>query len=59
MEKKYQLFEEQCSDILDPARLTELELMKSMGLPTRLVNNFADMNEVCVCGLCDLCCVCV
>ena len=53
VEKKYQLFEEQCSDILDPTRLTELELMKSMGLPTRLVNNFADMNEVymylCVC----------
>ena len=43
-QKKYQAFEEQCADILDPARVSELELMKSLGLPTMLVNNYADMN---------------
>ena len=45
VQKKYQLFEEQCADILDPDRVSELELMKSLGLPTVLVNNYADMNE--------------
>ena len=50
-EKKYTLFEEQCCDILDPNRNNELELMKSLGLPTMLINSYADMeteeDEVC------------
>ncbi len=44
-QKKYMVFEEQCCDILDPNRNEELQLMKSLGLPTMLINNHADMEE--------------
>ena len=43
--RKYELFEEQCGDLLDPELKKELELMKSLGLPTMLINNYGDIEE--------------
>lgn len=42
-EHKYKLFEETNKELLDPSLTEELELMKQLGLPTRLINRF----EVC------------
>ena len=43
--RKYELFEQQCGDLLDPELKKELELMKSLGLPTMLINNYGDIEE--------------
>ena len=40
---KYERFGRECGDLLDPALLEELSVMKSLGLPTKLINCYNDM----------------
>ena len=45
-QRKYEVFEEQCKDLLDPELISEFEAMKRMGLPTKLINRYEDLEEV-------------
>lgn len=44
-EKKYELFRAMNEELLDPNLEMEFEIMRQMGLPTMLVNNYDDMEE--------------
>lgn len=48
-EIKYEQFKKECGDLLDPALSAEFTLMQSLGLPTKLINSYGDIdsNEVC------------
>ena len=42
---KYNQFQKECGHLLDPTLADEFALMKSLGLPTLLINSYGDMDD--------------
>ena len=42
---KYNKFKRECGHLLDPTLDSEFCLMKSLGLPTKLINSYGDMES--------------
>ena len=42
---KYEEFERVCGHLLDPGLSAELAVMESLGLPTKLVNSYNDLES--------------
>lgn len=47
-QRKYDLFQKQYQDLLDPNLEDEFEIMRRMGLPTMLINSYDDVEDVSV-----------
>lgn len=47
-QRKYDLFQKQYQDLLDPNLENEFEIMRRMGLPTMLINSYDDVEDVSV-----------
>ena len=46
--RRYNQFQEECRELLDPSLEEEFEAMRRLGLPTMLINSYGDMEDVCV-----------
>ena len=42
---KYDEFKRECGDLLDPELEDEFTVMQSLGLPTKLINSYGDMDS--------------
>ena len=42
---KYEQFEKECGHLLDPNLVREFAVMRSLGLPTKLINSYGDMDS--------------
>ena len=42
---KYDVFQRECGDLLDQSLAAEFSLMQSLGLPTKLINSYGDMES--------------
>ena len=58
-QRKYDLFQKQYQDLLDPNLENEFEIMRRMGLPTMLINSYDDVEDVSVTSYCNIDCLIV